>query len=89
MKEIDDIQFYYRNKGKLEYIEKPLPTLDKDGNPIHRMRVVDLLSYLNIDYSNIDTITLLKPLYIHITGDKSTHVVDISGIDKITLHTII
>lgn len=87
MKEIDGIQFYYRDKDKLEYVEKPSQTLDEDGYPLHQTRMVDLLSYLNVDYSDIDTIILLKPLCAHKIGGDFTPITNISGKDKITLHT--
>ena len=89
MKGINGIQFYYRNKDKLEYVEKPSQTLDEDGYPSHQIRMVDLLSYLNIDYSDIDATILLKPLYAHKIGGDFTPITNISGTDKITLHTII
>ena len=84
-----DINFYYRDKDKLEYIEKPSQTLDEDGYPSHQTRMVDLLSYLNIDYSDIDTTILLKPLCAHKIGGGFTPITNISGTDKITLHTIV
>lgn len=87
MKGIDGIQFYYRDKDKLEYIEKPSQSLDEDGYPLHQTRMIDLLSYLNIDYSGIDTTILLKQLCAHKIGGGFTPITNISGSDKITLHT--
>ena len=51
--------------------------------------MVDLLSYLNVDYSDIDTTILLKPLYAHEIGGDFTPITNISGTNKIMLYTII
>ena len=48
--------------------------------------MVDLLKHLNVDYSNIDTTILLKPLCAHPIGGDFVPIISISGTDKIILH---